>query len=208
MEGRDVEVIEKTTPFQGYFRIDKYRLRHRLFEGGWSGEFTREVFERGHAVAILPYDPIADKLVLIEQFRMGAFAAAGDSPVIPADFSPWILECPAGIIDDGESLDGVARREMVEETGCVVQDLVPICKYLVSPGGASESVQLYCAKVAAPEDGVIHGLVDENENIRVRSLPALDIIRKLDTDWITSAEAFIALHWFARKRDELRRRWG
>ena len=97
---------------------------------------------------------------------------------------------------------------MQEETGCAVQQLLPICRYLVSPGGSSESVMLYCAKVAAPEDGLIQGLDHEHENIRVRSLPALEVIRKLDTDWITSAEALIALHWFARKRDELCRRWG
>ena len=71
----DVEIIEKTTPFKGYFQIDRYRLRHRLFEGGWSGEMVREVFERGHAVAVLLLDPVLDRVVLIEQFRPGAFAA-------------------------------------------------------------------------------------------------------------------------------------
>lgn len=72
MDRSDVEILEKTTPFQGYFRIDRYCLRHRLFAGGWSGEMTREIFERGHAVGLLPYDPVRDELVLIEQFRPGA----------------------------------------------------------------------------------------------------------------------------------------
>ena len=97
----DVEILERRTTCQGYFRIDRYELRHRLFGGGWSAPVAREVFERGHSVAILPYDPAADAVVLIEQFRAGALAA---------NVGPWLIECPAGIIGDGEAPDDVARR--------------------------------------------------------------------------------------------------
>ena len=75
MDHADFELIEKATVFQGYFRIDRYRFRHQLFAGGWSGEIRREVFERGHAVVLLPYDPERDAVVMIEQFRIGAAAA-------------------------------------------------------------------------------------------------------------------------------------
>src|SRR5262245_735186 len=75
MNNHDIEIIEKSTRYSGYFRIDFYRLRHRLFSGGWSGEVQREVFERGQAAAVLPYDPKADAVVLIEQFRIGTMLA-------------------------------------------------------------------------------------------------------------------------------------
>ena len=88
----DIEIREKIAAYQGYFRIDRYRLRHRLHAGGWSAEMTREVFERCHAAAVLPYDPIRDEVVLIEQFRVGAYAAG---------WSPWLTEVIAGIIDPG-----------------------------------------------------------------------------------------------------------
>ena len=90
----DIEVVAKTTPYEGYFKLDIYRLKHRLFEGGWSGEMTREVFRRGHAVSVLPYDPVLDQVVLIEQFRPGAYAAL-DSGWFDADASPWLIECVA-----------------------------------------------------------------------------------------------------------------
>ena len=47
MNEKDVEVIEKETVYSGYFRIDRYRLRYSLHEGGMSGEAVREVFESG-----------------------------------------------------------------------------------------------------------------------------------------------------------------
>ena len=96
---KDVEVITKETVFQGYFRVDRYRLRHRTFAGGWTDEMVREVFERGHAVVVLLYDPDRDEVALIEQFRPGAFAAG---------WNPWLIECVAGIIDEGEPRAGAA----------------------------------------------------------------------------------------------------
>src|SRR3546814_11817116 len=101
MDDTDVEIAARDTCYQGYFRIDRYRFRHRLHGGGWSGEITRELFERGHAVAVLPYDPPADAVVLIEQFRIGAFAAG-----LPC----WQTETVAGILDHGENPEVVAAR--------------------------------------------------------------------------------------------------
>ncbi|MGH7005896.1 MAG: NUDIX domain-containing protein, partial [Alphaproteobacteria bacterium] len=102
----DVEVLEKTTVWKGRFQIDRYKLRHKLHDGGWSEPFIREVFERGHAAAVLPYDPIRDLVVLIELFRPGAYAAGRH---------PWLVEVVAGIIDPGEAVENVVRREAWEE---------------------------------------------------------------------------------------------
>src|SRR5262249_36602957 len=102
---KDVEILEKSERYRGHFRIDRYRLRHRLFPGGWSGTFDRELFERGHAVGVLPYDAAADAIVLIEQFRIGALVAG---------MEPWLIEVVAGIVEEGEEPEEVARREALE----------------------------------------------------------------------------------------------
>jgi ADP-ribose pyrophosphatase len=194
----DVEIIEKTPAFEGYFRIDRYRLRHRLHEGGWSGEMTREVFERGHAAAMLPYDPALDRVVLIEQFRIGAFAAGVD---------PWLVEVVAGIIEPGETAEEVVRREALEETGCPVQELVPICEFLVSPGGTSESIALFCGRVDAAGAGGIHGQAEEHEDIRVMALPFAKAKELVEASRIDNATALISLQWLILNRERLRREW-
>ncbi len=199
MNENDVEIIEKETAFQGYFRIDRYRLRHRLFAGGWSEAITREVFERGHVVGVLPYDPIADRVVLIEQFRIGAYAAG---------FSPWLIEIVAGIIEADEEPEEVARRETLEETGCAVTELLPVMTYLPAPGGASESVRLFCGRVDATGAGGIHGLKEEHEDIRVIPVPFTEAMARLESGEIKNALGILALHWLALNHDRLRRHWG
>lgn len=194
----DVEIIEKTPVYEGFFRIDRYRLRHRLHEGGWSGEMLREVFERGHAAAVIPFDPVLDVVVLIEQFRIGAFAAGHE---------PWLVEVVAGIIEPGESAEDVVRREAVEECGCPVTDLIAIADFLVSPGGASESISLFCGRVDARGAGGIHGQREEHEDIRVVALPFAEARAWLEAGRIDNATAVIALQWLVMNRDRLRARW-
>jgi ADP-ribose pyrophosphatase len=202
----DVEIVNKTTPFEGHFRIDRYRLRHKLFEGGWSGELTREVFERGHAVAVLPYDPDRDRVVLIEQFRIGAHAALvsrwfGDGA------SPWLIECVAGIIEQSEDPEDVVRREVLEETGCSVTDILPLYHYMPSPGGASESVFVFCGRVDAMAASGIHGVSDEGENIRVFAVSPDEAFTMLDRGRIANAMTIIALQWLRANRERVRKRW-
>ena len=199
MTESDLDILEKQTVFQGYFRIDRYRLRHRKFDGGWSEVISREIFERGHAVSVLLYDPGRDEVVLIEQFRIGAVAAGRPG---------WLIEVVAGIIDEGETPEAVARRESLEEAGCVVGDMIRIGDYLVSPGGSSESNILFCGRVDAGAAGGIHGLAHEHEDIRVKVLPSDQAIAHADSGVISNAATLIALNWLARNRDLLRRRWG
>ena len=199
MDRDDVEIIEKTAAFQGYFRIDRYRLRHRRFDGGWSDVMTREVFERGQAVAVLPYDPQRDELVLIEQFRVGAYAEGR---------APWLIEVVAGIIEEGEDPAEVARREMQEETGCELLDLVPVADYLVSPGGTSQGVKLFCGRVNAGGAGGIHGLAHEHEDIRVMVEPAARIPEILASPGACDATTILSLQWLMLNRDAIRWRWA
>jgi ADP-ribose pyrophosphatase len=194
-----VEILDKTVCYEGFFRIERYRLRHRLFSGAWSRELVREVFERGHAAAVLPYDPVLDQVVLIEQFRIGALHAPGD---------PWLLEIVAGVIEPGETPEEVIRREAVEESGCHLQEVVPICEYLVSPGGTSERLSLYCGKVDASRAGGTHGLAEEEEDIRVVVMSVQEALVQMQTGNIRAAAPIIALQWLSLNRDQLRRRWG
>ncbi|WP_299622747.1 NUDIX domain-containing protein [Pelagibius sp.] len=193
-----IEIIEKTEAFKGYFQIDRYRLRHSKFDGGWTAEMRREVFERGHAAAVLLYDPALDQVVMIEQFRVGAYAAGEE---------PWLIEIVAGIIDPGETAEAVVRREAMEEAGCEISALEPIGRYLVSPGGSSETLTLFCGRVDASAAGGLHGLEHEGEDIRVLPLPRPQALKLLSEGAIANFTAVVALQWLALNCTEIVRIW-
>jgi ADP-ribose pyrophosphatase len=194
----DYQILERKTVCQSYFRIDSYMLRHRLFAGGWSQPVMREVFERGHSVAALLYDPKADVVVLIEQFRAGAMAAK---------MGPWLIECVAGIIEEGETPEEVARREAIEECGCVIGRIEPIGEFLYSTGACSEVCHLFVGEIDSSGAGGIHGLADEHEDIMTHVVPVAAVIEQLDTHKIDNAAMLIAAGWLARHHPALRRRW-
>lgn len=194
-----VDIVEKATVYDGYFKIVRYRLKHEKFAGGMSNLIQREVFERGHAVGVLPYDPVRDEVVLIEQFRIGAHVA---------HMEPWLIEIVAGIIDPNETPEDVAKREALEEAGLIIQELMPICKYIGSPGGASESVQVFLGRVDSLNAGGIHGLDNEDEDIRVRVMPWAEARKLLDQGGITNVLGLVALQWLALHHDEVRNRWS
>lgn len=199
MDRSDVEILAHDVLHQAYFRLERYRLRHRLHAGGWSDAIQREVFERGHAAAVLPYDPQRDAVVLIEQFRVGAFVAGQ---------GPWLTEVVAGIINPGETPEQVVRREAKEEAGLQLGELVPISNQLASPGGSSENVAIYCGRVDSSRAGGIHGLGDEHEDIRVLVVPAAEAfaMRRRCRE-IHDSATVTSLLWLELERDALRRRW-
>ncbi|MEM7225523.1 MAG: NUDIX domain-containing protein [Pseudomonadota bacterium] len=193
-----VEVLEHSRPYQGFFSMDLYRLRHRTFAGGWTETLSREVFERGHAAAVVLYDPARDQVVLIEQFRIGAYTAG---------LEPWLLEAVAGIIEPGEAAEAVVIRESMEEAGCEVTALEPIGRYLMSPGGCSETIALYCGRVEASGAGGLYGLTEEGEDIRAVALPWSEVETRLNAGEILSAHTVICLQWLTAHREELMERW-
>lgn len=191
---KDVEIRDQTTVFQGFFTLERYQLRHKLFGGGWSDWMQRELFERGHAAAVLPYHPASDQLVLVEQFRIGALASAA---------SPWLLEIIAGMVAPGESMAEVARRESREEAGLIITELTPMLSYLSSPGGTTERIQLYFATLdTLPQEGVF-GLAHEHEDIRVHLVPRLQALQWLNEGRIDNAATVIALQWLALHYEQL-----
>ena len=183
------------TLFEKYFRLDEYSISHELFAGGNSPVFTREIFERGVVVAVLPYDPRRGKVVLIEQFRAGA---------IDDTDGPWLIECVAGVIDAGESERQVALRECVEEAGCNIERLETISNYYVSPGGTSEHCSLFCGIVDSDGVGGIHGLPHEHEDIRVMAIDAAQAYAWVREGRIRSSATIIALLWLELNESRLR----
>jgi ADP-ribose pyrophosphatase len=196
---KQVEIIEKVTCHDGFFRLVRYRLKHTLFAGGWSGELLREVLERGHAAAVLPYDPIRNQVVMIEQFRPGAL----NDPQ-----GAWLWEIVAGILEEGESPQEVGYREAQEEIGCPVADILPICRFFVSPGSTTETTALFCGRVDATQAAGIHGQTDEHEDIQVHVVSFAEALERLQTGQIRFAPAIIALQWLALHRDAVKQKWG
>lgn len=207
MNSDDVEVLERETIFKGYFRVDRWRVKHRTFEGGWSGTVTREVFERGHAVAVLPYDPVRDEVVLIEQYRVGAQASL-KAPVWNTPPSPWLIEVVAGIVEDGETPEDVARRELIEEAGCQAKALHHMMSYLVTPGGSSETIAVFAAHVDASNAGGIHGLDHEHEDIRVFTRSTAEAYAMLAAGEINNGTTIMALQWLQSHQAMLRDKWS
>jgi ADP-ribose pyrophosphatase len=194
-----VEVLEDGIAFDGYFRMRRLVLRHRLFRGGWSEPLAREVFERGDAVGVLPYEPETDSVILIEQFRPGALRD-------PA--TPWMLELIAGVVEEGENDAEVAHREAAEEAACELAELLPIASYYPSAGACSEHVRLFCGRVSSAGVGGVHGAPGENEDILVHRVPRLEALALLAQDRINNGHTLIALQWLQMQGEALRQRWG
>ena len=189
------KIVRHDIAYQGYFRIEKFQLQHELYGGGWTETFQREIFERGSAVAVIPYDPKRDKVVLIEQFRSGAIGNMQQ---------PWMKEIVAGIIEDGESEPDVARRETMEEAGCEILALEKISQYFVSPGGTTEQCILYYAEIDSEGVGGIFGLDHEFEDILVEAVDFKQAVAWLDDGTINSAASIIGLQWLMLNRERLR----
>jgi len=194
----DVEIIARETLYSGFFSMDLYRFRHRLFNGEMSGEIRREIFERGHAAVLLPFDPVRDEVVLVEQIRIAAYDVSE---------SPWLLEMVAGMIEEGETVEDVVRREALEEAGLVVGRAKPVLSYLASPGGTSERLSIMVGEVDATTAEGIHGLADENEDIRVHVVSREQAYQWVEEGKIDNAASVIALQWLQLHYQTLRHEW-
>lgn len=191
---KDVELLAKKILYKGFFKMEEYRFKHRLFAGGWSDEVTREVFERGHAVVVLPYDPINDKVVLIEQIRI---------PVLESAKSPWLFELVAGMIEPGQISEDVAIRELKEETGLDALSVTKVNQYFSSPGGTSERFDFYWAAIDSSNAGGYFGLAEEHEDIKVHIVDR-KLAYKMTTDGrIDNASTVIGLQWLQLNYQDL-----
>ena len=195
----DVQVLQRTPGYRGFFALDPWQIRHRLYAGGWSGPFTRELFLRDAAAGVLLYDPLRDEVVLVEQFRIGAMVDAQTR-----GSSPWLLETVAGIIGPGETAEELVVREAIEEAGCPIRELIHIVDYYNCPGGSNEFISLFCGLVDASNAGGLHGVPEENEDICVRVLSSTQAWQALQEGRLNNAMAIIALQWLQLNREKLR----
>lgn len=194
-----VEVMAEKPSHQGFFELRTLTLKHALFNGGFSQAIEREVFIRHDAVAILPYDPVLDKVVLVEQLRMGA---------LYRESSPWLLEMVAGIVDTAESLSQVAIREAQEEAGLGIEAIEPICEYFPSPGGSCEYLSLFCGKADLTVAGGIFGLDSENEDIRAHLVDFSQLVIMLEKGLLQDAQTIIATQWLMLNRERILALWS
>ena len=199
MDHKDVKIISKENLFTGFFQMKRYTLKHRLFNGGWSEKLSREVLEREPITAVIPYDPILDTVVLIEQFRPG--------PMADKKGSPWMIEIVAGILEYNESPNELACRETVEETGGILSELVPICNFYTTPGSSTEYCYLFCGKINSFGMGGVFGNSEEGEDIRVLVESATKAFDRISSGNIGSSFSIIALQWLLLNRDSLRVQW-
>ena len=194
----DVTVIERKEAYRGFGRLDVVRLRYRREDGSMSEAIEREILQRGHGAAVLPVDIERDELVLVRQFRPGAWAAG---------WSPWTLECPSGLEGDERDARATACREALEETGCRIDDLVPIARCLSSPGPFSETVTVFCARVAEASPARVHGRRDEGEETPVHRIGVDEARRMLDAGEIRDSKTIIAMQYVTTHYETLKERW-
>lgn len=191
---KDVELDKKQPLYEGFLSVYKYKLKHRLFQGGWSQPIERELMERGHAVVVIPYDPVRDELVVLEQFRVGALDAPN---------GPWLFEFVAGMFDADESAEEVATRELKEEAGLEAKQLIYATSYYSSPGGTDEKLTIYIAEVDSSLAAGFGGLEEEDEDIKVHVLPKQEVIGMLEREEINNAASVIGLQWLLLHRNSV-----
>ena len=193
-----IEVDHRETLFDSFLRVDRLKLRHSLFAGGWSELMTRELLLRPRAVGVLLFDPVRQQVVLVRQIRVG---------MLDEGQNPWLLELVAGMVESGEEPIEVAARESLEEANTKPQDLLQICEYYNSPGISNERITLFCGRVDATQAGGIFGLDAEHEDIEVVVLSLADALAKVASGEINNAMSIIALQWLQLNQPMLEESW-
>ena len=177
--------------------------RVRQYDGSWTAWRQWDTLQVGKVAGdvahVLPYDPMQDKFLLIEQFRI--------APMLFGNARPWLLEQPAGLVDAGETAEAAARRELLEETGCAAKRLEQYLTCYPTPGFVKERFNFFIAEIDCPAEASVHGLVEETENIRTHIIGVQDAIDLLDSGKLENGPLMLALNWFARHHASLRERW-
>ncbi|SFM17513.1 NUDIX domain-containing protein [Shimia aestuarii] len=193
----DVSDVHVARPFAEFYTLEEYDLAFKRYDGSTSAMVRREVFVATDAIIVLPYDPVRDRVLLIEQFRPGPFARG--------DQKPWLLEPIAGRIDTNETAEETAHREAMEEAGLTLSRLEEVAHCYASPGCSTEYFDIYVGIADLPDDVAgVNGLEEEAEDIRSFIFSFNDLMRLVDEMQIVNAPLALAALWLARHRDRLR----
>lgn len=194
----EYQLLETRRCHDGFLKVDRHRIRHASFRGGWCPPMERERLEDLAAASVLLYDPQADVLVFVEQFRIGLVGQAD---------RPWTLETVSGFCDKRhERPEEVVRREVREETGCELLDLIPIGRFFVSPGISSEQIHLFCGRIDSRTAEGVHGLAEEGEEIRVVKMGRREAMGEL-FGRLNSTSVLMAMQWLALNLEWVRKAW-
>ena len=192
-----VEIVRRTQAYSDFFAVEDITLRHTQFDGTMSEPLERAVFVSTDASIVLPYDPVRDCVLLVEQIRLG--------PIGRADPSVWQLEPVAGLIDPGETPEQAARREAAEEAGLTLAALEPVGECYASPGAATDFFHLFVGLCDLPEGAAqVGGAVDEGENIRSHLVAFDDLLAMAEDRRTANAPLTLLVYWLAHHRDRLR----
>lgn len=196
-ERADIEIVAERRPYTKYFAVSEQDIRFPQFTGGMGPKVTRAAFIGGDAVTLLPYDPVRDRVLLIEQFRFG--------PHVRHDPKPWLLEPIAGRIDPGEDPEMTARREAVEEARIELGELHHIARYYPSPGTLAEFLISYVGIADLPDEAaVVAGVEGEAEDIKGHLLPFERLMHLVETGEAANAPLILSAQWIALNRERLR----
>lgn len=198
---QDIEILGEQTLYEGFFTLKRIQFKHKLFAGGQSGVVTRELLIKGAASAVIAYDPKEDSVILVEQIRIGA-AYHPES-----NRSPWLLELIAGMVEKGEKPEDVALRESEEEAGIQVKNLTHCLSVWDSPGGIVERIHLFAGEVDSSQAKGIHGLAEENEDIRVQVVKREQAYQWMCEGKIDNGIAVIGLQWLQLNYAQLQQSW-
>jgi len=141
---------------------------------------TREVVEHADVVAIVPLLEDGDVL-LVRQYRL------------PTE--QVMLEVPAGGVDEGETPEDAAQRELGEECGRRAGRLERLGGFYVSPGFCSEFVHVFLATELEPSPL----RPEPDEQLAVVRIPLAEALRLVSAGEIRDAKSVIGLTWAAAK---------
>ena len=194
---KDVIVQNHRRAYLNYFGMEEIGLRHRQHDGTMGPPLHRSGLMQGAAVVVLPYDPVRDSVLLVEQFRTPVF--------LIEDPEPWMWEPVAGMIDPGETPEQAAHREALEEAQVKLNALEYAGGAYSSSGSSTEYIHLYVGLSDLNQTIDNGGLTSEGEDIRTQILPYETFMQRVDSNEFKDLPLLALANWLARHRDRLRR---
>ena len=191
----------KRVVYKGFFSVEEHDLSYRKFNNEQSSILTRSALISSDAVIVLPYDPVNDRILLIEQFRVG--------PYIKGDENPWVLEPIAGLIDEGETPESAGIREAQEEALLEIIRLELVARSYPSPGISTEFFHQYIGIVELlDKSDLIAGLSSENEDIRSHIFEYDQFFEMIESGKVKVGPLILLGLWLSKNRNRLRKKYS